>query len=341
MITKGTENYYYIVIGIIVFLMLMIFSYSTSFLYDSPALGDAAIFMTIGKAWANGNVPYVDLWDSKGPIIFLVNCLGYFVLGNKLGVFVIQYLCLFVSAISMYKLFRIEYQQHYSLAMLFFVLISFSSLGMGGNTVAEYVLPLLSIAYYGFYKWTISAEKEGVNEHNKIDALLLGIIISFSLFSRLTNCIGICIVVAFITIWLVKNRAWKNLLQNIVFFFIGIMAVALPIIVYFVGNDALEDMWYATFLYNIDYAKSSSGDLISIPGLLKSVIVFSETWILIIVSVLVIIFSRKRKVFGVLWLLISVFTIVYLIKSNGYAHYGIISLPLLCVSALELKTLCK
>lgn len=341
MIDNKTDRYYYAAIAMIVFLMLMVYSYSTSFLYDKPALGDAAIFMTIGKAWADGCIPYIDLWDSKGPIIFFVNYLGYSMLGSKIGVFTIQYICLLISAFSMYKLLRIGYNQYVSLIILVFVLISFCSLGMGGNTVAEYVLPLLAIAYYRVYKWTETVENKSIKKHKWIDALLYGAIVSFCLFSRLTNCVGISFIVVFVTIWLVKNRAWKNLMQNIVSFFLGVMIVALPICMYFISNDSFGDMWFATFLYNIDYAKTSSGDLLSVTGLLKSMIVFSETWIMAVISLMVICFSNRRKLFGVLWLLISVFTIIYLIKSNGYAHYGIISLPLICISVLELKALCS
>ena len=71
--------------------------------------------------------------------------------------------------------------------------------------------------------------------------------------------------------------------------------------------------------------------------MMKSMIIYSEIWILAVVSIVVLAFSKTRKQFGTLWMLISGFTILYLIRSNGYAHYGIISLPLLCVSLLEIK----
>ena len=337
MIVNRFDKIYYALIGAIALLILVLYSYSTSFIYDKPALGDAAIFMTIGKAWANGFEPYIDLWDSKGPIIFLVNGIGYWLFGNKCGVLLVQYVCLLISAIAMYKLLRIGFERNVSLLFLFFVLLSFASLGIGCNTVAEYVLPLLSTAYYRFYMWSKDVEKGGIVEHRITDAMLYGIIVSFCAFSRLTNCIGVCLLVAFVTIWLIKERRWSNLLCNILFFFIGVLIVALPICSYFIWRGTFEDMWFATFEYNLDYAKTSSGYLFSLTGILKSMIIYSEIWILAVVSIVVLVFSKTRKQFGALWMLISGFTILYLIRSNGYAHYGIISLPLLCVSLLEIK----
>lgn len=34
---------------------------------------DQSMFSIIGEGWSQGRLPYVDLWDSKGPIIFFVN----------------------------------------------------------------------------------------------------------------------------------------------------------------------------------------------------------------------------------------------------------------------------
>lgn len=40
---------------------------------------DSAIFFMSGKAWANGLVPYVDFSDSKGPLLWLIEMVGYWI----------------------------------------------------------------------------------------------------------------------------------------------------------------------------------------------------------------------------------------------------------------------
>ena len=64
---------------------LLLFSSSTRPGSPDPIAGDQAMFMTIGKYWAKGVLPYVGLWDSKGPIIFFINALGYLIFGSKTG----------------------------------------------------------------------------------------------------------------------------------------------------------------------------------------------------------------------------------------------------------------
>ena len=44
---------------------------------------------------------------------------------------------------------------------------------------------------------------------------------------------------------------------------IGCCTFALPFIIYFSIHNALSDMWYATFLYNIEYAMHSHPDAVT------------------------------------------------------------------------------
>lgn len=78
---------------------MLCLSTSTSPLYNIPYAGDTAMFQTIGKYWAEGSLPYVDLWDSKGPLIFAVNALGYLLTGQRWGIMIIQVICLFITLI--------------------------------------------------------------------------------------------------------------------------------------------------------------------------------------------------------------------------------------------------
>ena len=56
---------------------------------------DASIFEYFGYAMSHGQKMYLDLFDHKGPVIFLINYIGY-VLGGPLG---IKFLYLFSIAV--------------------------------------------------------------------------------------------------------------------------------------------------------------------------------------------------------------------------------------------------
>ena len=58
---------------------------------------DSSVFYTMGRAMADGKVPYRDLFDHKGWYIYFFNCLGALISpNNTVGLFVIE--CLFMLA---------------------------------------------------------------------------------------------------------------------------------------------------------------------------------------------------------------------------------------------------
>ena len=73
---KNNKEYISILILCIVgCVFVLLFSYSTSPIYRDFYIEDSAIFLTFGKFWSQGLVPYRDMFDHKGPIIYLVNML--------------------------------------------------------------------------------------------------------------------------------------------------------------------------------------------------------------------------------------------------------------------------
>ena len=101
--TNTIQKKYLLIYFVISILFMLCLSTSTSPLYNIPYAGDTAMFQTIGKYWAEGSLPYVDLWDSKGPLIFAVNALGYLLTGQRWGIMIIQVICLFI-AFAIYSL---------------------------------------------------------------------------------------------------------------------------------------------------------------------------------------------------------------------------------------------
>ena len=75
---------------------------ATSFLYENWFPLDSAIFQIIGKGWVEEKIPYVDLWDQKGPLIYFINAFGYWLTGNQTGIFFIE---IFMFAWSFFLIF--------------------------------------------------------------------------------------------------------------------------------------------------------------------------------------------------------------------------------------------
>lgn len=71
----------------------------------SPYYGnDSAFFLLMGKGVTQGKIPYLDLYDQKGPMIFYVNALGYLLTGNRYGIFLMQIVNLTAAYLIVYRL---------------------------------------------------------------------------------------------------------------------------------------------------------------------------------------------------------------------------------------------
>lgn len=323
-------------------LFLTLFSSTTSFMYDNIENLDSNFYMVIGKYWAEGHLPYVELWDQKGPVVHFANMLGYMICGSRHGIFLIQMLCLSIAFYYCFCFFREKFSMWFSVFLT--IVASFALLNdysTVGNNVEEYLLPLLIPAFYYLYKWIGSVIKaKGDYKHPALYAGLYGMVLSFSLLTRLTNALGVCGGVAFVSVFLMIKSEWKNLFQNIVAFIGGFLLIFLPFALYFWSHDALDDMWYATFTYNTEYIKNAPElDPFSLGQwvyMLKSAI---NGIILFFVSIMVILWNPQRRIAGWLWLTIDVASMAWLMTSNGFNHYFIITLPYLCISMNEIKEL--
>ena len=330
--TIQLKNYRNSLILLLISIAFVIF-FSQPFFGD-PFSGDNAMFQTIGKYWAQGSIPYVELWDSKGPIIFFINALGYMITKNIWGIIILQILSLTLSLVYINKMYKFV-SDKYALLLTLFTVVAMIPM-YASNSVEEFTLPLLCISFYYILQYLNDYYKSKYT-HNPHISILYGITFSFCLLTRLTDAVGLCVSIFIIAIVLIIRNEWYNLFHNIFFFIIGALILLVPFVLYFYMNGAINDLIYGTLLYNIDYA-TNSVDLSGGESFLEILICYSPSVILSIVGFIKILIENK-KVPGVILFLTGLFTSYWLFKSNGYLHYGLIVLPYICMIANECKRL--
>ena len=334
--TNGRQTVHYLILLLIAISFVTIISTSTSPLYLYVENLDSQVFQLIGKYWAKGHVPYVDLWDQKGPIIYFINAIGFWATGTKTGVYLIQILCLYADLLILYRIFhrRLFWQNTWTTLCIF--VFALAQLYGGGNGVEEYLLPFLILGFYAQYKWINTFSSDGKAKHPFIHAALYGFILAFSLLTRLTNALGICAGVAFIGIVLIWKREWKNLAYNIISFVLGFAILFVPFAVYFHMHDAFGEMWYATILFNIEYASNAS-NIVTTKSFLLNLISPLCAYFLITTAVIL---GIKRKYMKCLfYLTITTVPLLWILSSNGFAHYSLICIPYFMIAIIEIASL--
>lgn len=322
---------------IIAFTFEAFFSSSTSWLYDKPvSVYDSSIFQIIGKYWASGEaLPYRDLWDSKGPIIFALNAVGYLLTGAKTGVFVIQVLFLTLSLLLSFRFFRCSYSDKESLLLVLLLLMSLSVMVYEGNVISEYALPLLLLSYFLIYHWLCCPKG---TTHPWGYALVYGLTFGWCLMSRLTDFVGLGGAILAVFILLINRKQWYDIAKGILSFVIGTLFIVLPFQIYFSAHNLGYEFWYGTLLYNLGYAGNSQTGFNSIAAL----VIFLKNYLpLVLMSLLAIVLVAKAKtrLHGFVWLLSTALSLLWFLRSRMSDVYAPVTLPYICVFFIELHNL--
>ena len=155
-----TEVLKYILFVVAGLFMVLFFSATTSPLYPNYKGWNSATYQVIGKGWLQGYIPYKDLYDQKGPIIFFVNMLGFLIAGNRYGVLAIQAVSAFISILFIYRILRRSFNETVSVVLSCALIFVFSCNYEFGNLCEEYANPFLIISLYLISGWIIDKSKE-------------------------------------------------------------------------------------------------------------------------------------------------------------------------------------
>ncbi|WP_022779303.1 glycosyltransferase family 39 protein [Butyrivibrio sp. AE3009] len=321
----------YVLMFVSAAIFVLIASATTSPLYPNYKGWDSGLFQVIGKGWLQGHVPYKELYDQKGPAIFFISTLGYAIAGSEIGVFIIQIAFMFASECIIYKICNRVFKDWAAFLIAALGIFVFACNYEFGNLCEEYCNPLLLASMYLVTRW-IDNKNSGENSHNPLYAFVYGITFGFSMMTRLTNAIGVCVAVFFIMLYLIFKKEFANLLKNAVGFILGTALIVAPFMIYFAVKGATYDFWYGTLLYNIAYATNSKGGIMTVikgaAGQIGSYAIMAAGIICII---------RKKYFDGTLYFSLGAATEVLLMNIMNYGHYSMITFAYLPIAIYALK----
>lgn len=209
-----------------------------------------------GRGILNGWVPYVDFFDLKGPYFFFLEALGQFFFYSRTGAFFIQIFAFYFALILILKICLLFIDFKKTLFVLSIFTISHIATLWGGNTLEEYVLPLSLLCLYLTAKNYVESGEYKIKWYTPF---ICGISFSIMLFSKVSVSAPIVgIVLASIIIYIIK-KDYKSLLLYLFYGILGIIAGALPVILYFSLHNSISDMIYCVFIVgfkrSIDYGQ--------------------------------------------------------------------------------------
>lgn len=323
--------FFHVVLILASVVFVYFFSTSTSPRYSTFG-DDSAIFQVVGKGWAEGYLPYVDLIDNKGALIFFIDALGYMIY-PRVGIFLLQIPAMYVSMLFAWRSLGRYLSGKAKFAAAIFMIVFYALFYLDGNRTEEWSMPFLMASTYFFLR--------GLKEENFSCPPLVGLIngLGFGacVLLRTTNALPICCCVFLSMVFLLKAGEFKTLLKNAVNFCAGFAIIVLPFVIYFAAHDALDDMLYGTILLNLNYAVNSSHYPINAIFILYVLINFMPLILLTALSSVAFLKDRNKLMFSSLF--IGITTLIVMMKLRPYTGYCALivpTMPFLFIAAVHL-----
>jgi hypothetical protein len=208
---------------------------------------DSGVFLYTGWRLLEGDVPYLDVWDHKPPVIFLINAVGLLASNNsRWGIWSIEVISLLAAAILSFRLFQRAFDRASAILAVFIWLFTLVFMLQGGNFTTEYTLPLQFGCFWLFW----NAESSHRFRRN---GFLIGLLGSVMFFTQQVTVGILGSILVYILLSRMHARKWSELVVYLTSIAAGFIVVAAMIIAYFAIRDGLKEFWDAAFSYNFAY----------------------------------------------------------------------------------------
>jgi hypothetical protein len=121
-------------------------------LYQPVPARDQGVYLYVGQQILEGKIPYRDVWDHKGPLVYYIDALGLWITGSTWGVWFLEIIFLFLAALASFLALQIVFDPAIAFASTILWMVSLPQVLDHGNTVEEYSLVFQFAAIYFFLR---------------------------------------------------------------------------------------------------------------------------------------------------------------------------------------------
>lgn len=241
------KNLYVAVLFLVVSFICMLFLTTASPLYSVNPSPDGNTMFTVGKGLLHGLMPYKDLFDQRGPLIYLMNSVAALISYKTFfGIYIFESIAMFLDLFFIYKILNLKYNKQISIISTFIVIpLMFTSKFLSyGNLPEEYVLSLILFTIYLF-------TRKSFIEWGKYEYIIIGLFTSISFWIKYTLSITWLSMYLVFIIYFIYHKDLKKLFRSIVYGFIGFAPISIFIIILYCLKHSLHDLFYVYFYLNM------------------------------------------------------------------------------------------
>jgi hypothetical protein len=271
---------------------------------------------------AEGKLPYRDLFDHKGPLLYLIQRIGIGLTpGSYTGVWMLELLSMAASARYILKLAGLVTENRTEAYLT--VLAVLGACGwmvwQGGNFTEEFALPWIACAAL------ICCSFFENGTYRPRDILLLGAGFAAVLLLR-ANMIAVwACYIPIILVLLLKEKRFSDLGRCTLLFLGGAILMTLPFVIWAAEAGFLRELWEDYILFNFRYTGSVA---VGMRERVILVLLFVKVlWPAAAALLISLILMPRRKLLWYNLLFYTVSVVSASMSGRLYFHYAIVMLP--------------
>lgn len=297
------------------------FAQGTTPLRKDEYCWDSGLFQVVGKLWADGLCPYVDIFDHKGPLLFFIQKIAYHFANPRVALYVLESLFVSAALICAYRALRLALKSGWAFLGSVVMLAFWLPLMEYGNLCETYSMPFLMLSLWLQMRYFQGKSRQ----HPCRFAFVYGVCFGANLMIRPNNGMLIAVITLVITLQLAVLGEWKNIGQNALALIAGVLLPVVPFVAYFALRGALAEFIYATWTFNLIYAQSL--EFLLDWQSIRNVLWFITPALMCMGIGGCCCFQRKWTL-GIVNVLSAVATVAITMSGIGYAHYFMLYVPL-------------
>lgn len=237
--------------------VLLLLCSQSSPMYPLNVWEDSNCLMTVGRVMKAGGVVYRDIYEQKGPTLYLLHVIAAYISETTfLGVFILEVLSFSVVLYMAYLMVRHKRNTvaDFGAVALIGACILVSGAFSRGDSAEEFCLPFLMGALYLVFCHYGETEGPMALRALFVCGLFSGVVATIK-FTILGLFVGLCAAEGVLAL---RAGGMKRALKSAAVFLCGMLLPILAWCVYFVAHDALDD-FYMVYIYNNVFVYSDEG----------------------------------------------------------------------------------
>ena len=305
-----------------------------------PDHSDPSVFLYVGQRWAEGKLPYVQVFDNKPPGIFALIALVSHFTRSLWWIALVQ--LIFVTGAIFGVRAILKWAGAPRRAVFFGMLCAALAVNIPfyspANMTESYMLWPMVASMVVFLR--------ALDSHKLRDFFLAGLCSGIARVFKPFGLSALLAQAAFLLLSAVPRRCIRSAVASVVAGILGAAAAWIPLFFYFWQHGALREMIDASFLYSVHYGLSGSSSLSSpssamkIPAMLAHQLVPLSTMVACLIVGAYQAYknraelpSNRRQIWALISLWFAFSLLLVMAAGHGYEQYFISLMPALALAA--------